>query len=57
MKEKEYRRMMAMLKKAPNDPLFMADLWEVHKDFEGAESRIEEEWDKKTWRKAFFLHQ
>ena len=33
---------IALLRKAANDPLFLADMEEVNRDFEGAESKIEE---------------
>lgn len=31
-----------LLRQAANDPLFLADMEEVHRDFEGTESKIEE---------------
>lgn len=33
---------IALLKQAANDPLFLADMKEVNKDFEGIESNVEE---------------
>jgi len=33
---------IALLQQAANDPLFLADMQEVNKDFEGVESNIEE---------------
>ena len=33
---------ISLLRKAANDPLFLADMEEVNRDFEGAESKIEE---------------
>lgn len=33
---------IALLRKAANDPLFLADMEEVNRDFRGVESKIEE---------------
>lgn len=45
MKNKEYKAKVALLQQAVNDPLFMADLWEVHNDFKDIESSIED-WEQ-----------
>ena len=39
--DEEWEEKIALLQKAPYDKDFMADLYEVHKDFEGIEGPIE----------------
>lgn len=39
--DEEWEAKIALLQKAPHDKDFMADLYEVHKDFEGIEGPIE----------------
>lgn len=40
--DEDREKKLALLKQAANDPLFLADMEEVARDFDGIESRVEE---------------
>ncbi len=54
MSSEEHKAKVILLQKASNDPLFIADMLEVSKDFEGIESDIEE-WEQQDLPDGF-LH-